>query len=70
MAQILLKGDFATVELIRNPLDGDLTARCIGHKIETLTSLRPGACGWTATYDDLNDACEYAADHADRGDMG
>lgn len=69
MAQILIKGDFATVELTTNPLDGGLTAKCIGHKIETLTSLRPGACDWTATYDDMDDATEYAAGHADRGDM-
>ena len=67
MAQILIKGSVATVELTTEPVDGGVIATCIGHRVETLTSLQPGACGWTDTYDDLNDATEYAADHADSG---
>lgn len=63
MARILVQGSYATVELT-----GGIIATCVGHRPTTPTSLRSGACDWTATYDDMNDATEYSAGHADKGD--
>ena len=60
MATLILKGDMATINLDGRDEDGDVIARCIKHHDHPL-------CRWTATYDDLNDAAEYAADHADTG---
>ena len=53
----MLIGEVAQVELISEPTGG-VTATCREHW------MRP-ACEWTETYDDLADASEYAADHAD-----
>jgi hypothetical protein len=69
MAKLILKGRAATVSLDDRDEDGGVIARCVGHRAQHLTSLMPGACGWTETYDNLNDAAEYASDHADTGRM-
>ncbi len=69
MAKLILKGDVADVELTTDDEEGQVIATCIAHRPETLTSLRPGACGWTERYDGMDDATEYAADHADTGRM-
>jgi len=62
MAKLMVIGkDGRSVEITRDPLDGDLTAKCVKHG-------KPGpknGCDWSETYDDLNDATEYASDHAD-----
>jgi hypothetical protein len=61
MAKLILKGDVADVELTTDDEDGQAIATCAGH---------PGSsweCTWTERYDDMNDATEYAADHADTG---
>lgn len=64
MAQIFMKGAVAEIELTKDDEEGQVVATCIDH---------PGAwkvlerCAWTQTYDDWNDATEYATDHADNG---
>lgn len=64
MAKLMLIGSVAQVEIVRDPLDGDLTATCVKHGGGM--GEWPGiACDWSETYDDLNDATEYASDHAD-----
>ncbi len=64
MAKLMVVGKVAHVEITRDPLDGDLTANCKGHgMLDGLPSTGP--CPWSETYDDLNDATEYASDHAD-----
>lgn len=68
MASILVMGSYATVELTTDVDDGTVIATCVGHRPAMLTSLRPGACDWTATYDDMDDATEYSTDHADKGE--
>ena len=60
MARLMVIGKVAQVEITRDPLDGDLTAKCALHP-----TVRAYGCGWSETYDDLNDATEYASDHAD-----
>jgi RNase P subunit RPR2 len=54
MAQLLVWGTVATVELTIDPEEGGVIATC-------------QSCGWTETYDDLRDAYEYTEDHADSG---
>lgn len=54
----MLIGDTADVELTHD--EDEIVATC------TMHALMPD-CGWTQRYDDLRDATEYAADHADRG---
>lgn len=61
MAQIIMKGSIAEIELTTDDEDGQVIATCLGH---------PGSsweCTWTERYDDWNDATEYATVHADRG---
>lgn len=67
MATLMLIGPMAKVEIARDPLDGEVTATCMEHSESDGRTAPAGACDWTETYDDLNDATEYAADHADRG---
>jgi hypothetical protein len=57
----------ATVELTKDPEDGQIIATCVDHSHSDGRLTPPGNCDWTERYDDLNDATEYAADHADRG---
>jgi hypothetical protein len=69
MAELMLIGRVADVEIIHSPLDGGLTANCAGHRGVIRQMLGGGPdippCDWRETYDDLNDATEYASDHAD-----
>lgn len=65
MAKLMLIGDVAEVEILSpgNPGNGDgelVIAICRKH-------IEPRACTWTEDYDTLDDATEYAADHADHG---
>lgn len=62
MAKLMLIGKTAHVE-IKPPADDDETcviAQCNTHAGDPY-------CIWQGRYDDLNDATEYAQDHADRG---
>jgi hypothetical protein len=66
MAKLILKGDVADIELTTfEDEDGDnrALATCVRHP----GRWAEGGCGWTEQYDDMNDAIEYAADHADTG---
>lgn len=65
MATLILRGGQADVELITDDTDGQIIAKCLDHPGATGTSGQ--GCAWTERHDDLNDAAEYAADHADRG---
>jgi len=65
MAKLMVIGEVAQVEITRDPLDGDLTAKCQGHIKPTDTLPTLPACDWSETYDDMNDAVEFASDHAD-----
>ena len=67
MARLMLIGEVADVELSTDPEDGQVIARCQGHPKTLTTFGKP--CSWTERYDDLGDATEYAADHADTGRM-
>lgn len=63
MAKLILRGDVAEVELTRDDEDGQVIATCVRH-----TGEQDGAgCTWTERYDDMDDAANYAADHADTG---
>lgn len=64
MARLMLIGDVAQVELITDPKDGQVIARCHLHQPRVTTGI---GCRWQEQYDDLRDAAEYAADHADTG---
>ena len=55
MARLILAGQHARLELTSDPEDGGTIATCLST-----------GCDWTETYDTLDDAAEYAADHADR----
>lgn len=57
----------ATVELTSDPEDGQTIATCYDHTTADGRLAPPGNCSWTERYDTLDDAAEYAADHADRG---
>lgn len=70
MAKLILKGDTADVEITSN-VDvganqteengyGGWIGRCVLH------ASRPN-CMWMEHYDTLDDATQYAADHADYG---
>jgi hypothetical protein len=66
MAQLILKGSFATIELTSDPEDSQTVATCIEHQ-PSPTGWPEKGCDWTEHYDTLDDAAEYAAGHADRG---
>lgn len=66
MAQIIMKGVVAEIELAADDEEGQVLARCLSHPSESPWRVTSG-CGWTETYDDWNDATEYATDHADSG---
>lgn len=57
MAIFLVKGPVAEVVLEPSDTDDVIIGRCI----------RTHACFWREEYDSMNDAAEYAADHADHG---
>lgn len=59
MAKLMLIGKVAQVELKQD--DDEIIATCNAHPLDL-------PCTWTRRYDDLNDAAEYAQDHADRGE--
>jgi hypothetical protein len=64
MAKLMLIGRTAEIELTTDPEDGQIIATCENHVMPGVGRIR---CDWTERYDDLNDASEYAADHADTG---
>lgn len=66
MAKLMLIGEAAEVELTSEPIEGGVVATCVGHPSDNPWRVT-SPCGWAETYDDLGDATEYAADHADRG---
>jgi hypothetical protein len=61
MAKLILQGDIAAVELTKDDEDGQVIATCVQHFASSWE------CTWSERYDDMNDATEYAADHADTG---
>ncbi len=65
MAKLMLIGQRGQVQLDRDD-EGQVLARCVMHSSGRADQapMFP-ACTWTETYDDMNDAVEYAADHAD-----
>lgn len=67
MAKLMLIGDVAQVELTIDPEDAQVVATCTEHRAYPNLESRMVSCDWTERYDDLRDASEYAADHADRG---
>lgn len=67
MARLMLIGEVAQVKLTTDPEDGQIIATCTEHRAYPNLASRMVSCDWTERYDDLGDASEYAADHADRG---
>lgn len=69
MAKLVLIGKAACVRLTsdEDEENGIYLATCTqhGHPVEGGRVLWGNPCGWTDRYDNLNDAAEYAADHAD-----
>ena len=61
MARLILRGEVAEVELVRDD-DDQVIATCVQH-----LGSEGAPCSWTEAYDDMNDAEQYAADHADSG---
>lgn len=58
MAKLMLIGKVAHIELEHG--EDVIIATCNAHPANP-------RCTWVGRYDDLNDATEYAQDHADRG---
>jgi hypothetical protein len=67
MAKLMLRGAFSIVVLAVDDEDGQVVAKCDEHSSSDGRLSPPGACSWTERYDTMDDAVEYAADHADRG---
>jgi len=71
MAQILIKGFMATVELIVDPDDdeGGVLARCIEHSEFDGRLISPGDCTWAMPFSSWSDAIctPFAEHHADTG---
>jgi hypothetical protein len=68
MAKLMLIGEVAQVELTSDPEEGQTIATCVDHFYYPGPSGHDStSCGWTERYDTLDDAGEYAADHADTG---
>lgn len=63
MSRLLLIGEIAKIELTKDDESGQVIATCAEHP----GRWAEGGCGWTERYDGMDDATEYAADHADRG---
>jgi hypothetical protein len=69
MAKLMLIGEAAHVELTSDPEDDQTIATCVGHvNPNPLDSRLIVGCTWRLAYATLNDAAEYAADHADGQD--
>ena len=66
MARLMLIGTMAQVELTSDPEDGQTIATCVDHNGIPRYNFAHG-CRWEERYDTLDDAAEYAADHADWG---
>jgi len=66
MARIILKGNVADVELVTDSEDGQVIAKCVTHDFGA-GGVKAGECPWSERYDCMDDATEYAADHADTG---
>jgi hypothetical protein len=67
MARLVLIGNVAEVELTTDDEGGQVIATCVVHDESDGRLAPPGNCSWSEQYDDMNDATEYAADHADTG---
>lgn len=68
MAKLMLIGPMATLEILTDPDDPDLTlARCEEHSTCDGRLAPPGNCDWRERYDTTDDAWQYAARHADEG---
>lgn len=65
MARLMLIGTAAMVALTSDPEDGQTIATCDQHRVYGVIASR--GCGWAERYDTLDDAAEYATDHADTG---
>lgn len=68
MAKLMLIGKVAQVELTHPEFDqteymDQILAKCRLHP--SIMRDTGKLCGWSETYDDMNDATEYAAGHAD-----
>ena len=63
MAKLVLIGKAACVRLTSDAEDGQVIATCAQHAANGRMAWG-NPCGWTERYDNLNDAAEYAADHA------
>lgn len=68
MAKLMLVGAMAQVEIEQDEEAENWVARCVEHSASDGRLAPAGACSWQEHYDDLNDATEYAAPHADNGD--
>lgn len=69
MAKLVLIGDTAQIEFTTDPEEGGIIATCVKHSGYVFGNIPayPNGCRWTERYDDLNDASDDAADHADTG---
>lgn len=65
MARLMLGGAMARVELVRE--EDQVRATCDEHSPFDGRLTPAGNCSWTEVYDTMDDAVEYAADHADQG---
>lgn len=62
MAKLMLHGRVADIRIESDYRDDELIyAVCSKHGVIK----DQNGCGWEEGYDDLNDAVEYASDHAD-----
>lgn len=72
MAKLMLIGPMAQVEILSPGTEGNedgelVKAVCYEHSTYDGRLAPPGNCTWSEEYDTLDDAAEYAADHANRG---
>lgn len=63
----MLIGKMANVELLPDNEDGGTIAYCREHPDFWAKRSGLGECVWEERFDTMNDATEYAADHADFG---
>lgn len=62
---LFLVGRKHTIEFTINDEDGGVDAMCRGAQVDFQHGKNWCDAHWTAKYDDLRDAYEYASDHAD-----
>lgn len=69
MAKLMLIGPMAQVEILSPGAEGneDLELTRAACRLHARTNNPAYVCTWSEVYDTLDDAAEYAADHADRG---